>query len=89
MLRIPNCIDNRLTDGGEVVSLTRRPRSALHILIGPLSSVNSHHTTRRHHTEGPGPYETFHVQFFNTGLISSQVGSEILMSLVSSVWWIQ
>jgi hypothetical protein len=25
MLRIPHCLDNRLTDGGEVVSLTRRP----------------------------------------------------------------
>jgi hypothetical protein len=25
MLRIPNCLDNWLTDGGEVVSLTRRP----------------------------------------------------------------
>jgi hypothetical protein len=27
MLRIPHCIDSRLTDGGKVVSLTRRPRS--------------------------------------------------------------
>jgi hypothetical protein len=27
MLRIPHCLDNRLTDGGEVVSLTRRSRS--------------------------------------------------------------
>jgi hypothetical protein len=25
MLRIPHCLDNRLTDGGKVVSLTRRP----------------------------------------------------------------
>jgi hypothetical protein len=24
-LRLPHCLDNRLTDGGEVVSLTRRP----------------------------------------------------------------
>jgi hypothetical protein len=23
--RLPHCLDNRLTDGGEVVSLTRRP----------------------------------------------------------------
>jgi hypothetical protein len=29
MLRIPHCIDNRLTDGGKVVSLTHRPRSAI------------------------------------------------------------
>jgi hypothetical protein len=26
MLRIPHFLDNRLTDGGEVVSLTRRQR---------------------------------------------------------------
>jgi hypothetical protein len=25
MLRIPHCVDSRLTDGGKVVSLTRRP----------------------------------------------------------------
>jgi hypothetical protein len=29
MLRIPHCLDNRLTGGGEVVSLTRRPLSTL------------------------------------------------------------
>jgi hypothetical protein len=27
MLRIPRCLDNRLTDGGEVVSPSHRPRS--------------------------------------------------------------
>jgi hypothetical protein len=27
MLEIPHCIHNRLTDGGDVISLTRRPRS--------------------------------------------------------------
>jgi hypothetical protein len=27
MFKIPHCLDNWLTDGGEVVSLTRRPRS--------------------------------------------------------------
>jgi hypothetical protein len=27
MLRIPHCLDSRLTDGGEVVSLTHRPLS--------------------------------------------------------------
>jgi hypothetical protein len=27
MLRIPHCLDKRLTDGGEVVSLMHRPRS--------------------------------------------------------------
>jgi hypothetical protein len=28
MLRIPYCLDSRLTDGGEVVRLTHRPRSS-------------------------------------------------------------
>jgi hypothetical protein len=28
MLRISHCLDNRLTDGGKVVSLTQRSRSA-------------------------------------------------------------
>jgi hypothetical protein len=27
ILNIPHCLDNWLTDGGKVVSLTRRPRS--------------------------------------------------------------
>jgi hypothetical protein len=27
MLRIPHCLDNRLTDGGKIVSLTHRPLS--------------------------------------------------------------
>jgi hypothetical protein len=27
MLRIPHCLDNRLTDGGDVVNLTYRPHS--------------------------------------------------------------
>jgi hypothetical protein len=26
MLRVPHCLDNRLTGGGKVVSLTHRPR---------------------------------------------------------------
>jgi hypothetical protein len=29
MLRIAHCLDNRLTDGGKVVSLTHQPRSTL------------------------------------------------------------
>jgi hypothetical protein len=29
MLRIPHCLDNYVTDGGEVVSPTQRPRSTL------------------------------------------------------------
>jgi hypothetical protein len=33
MLRIPHCLDNRLTDGGEVGSLTRRPCSIPHELF--------------------------------------------------------
>jgi hypothetical protein len=27
MLRIPRCLDNRIADGGKVVSITHRPRS--------------------------------------------------------------
>jgi hypothetical protein len=27
MLRIPHCLDNRLTDGSKIGSLTRQPRS--------------------------------------------------------------
>jgi hypothetical protein len=27
MLRIPQCLDNQLTDGGKIVSTTHRPRS--------------------------------------------------------------
>jgi hypothetical protein len=31
MLRIPHCLDNRLTDGGKVVSPTHRRNSEYHI----------------------------------------------------------
>jgi uncharacterized protein (DUF1919 family) len=30
MLRIPHCLDNRFTVGGEFVSLIQSPRSAIH-----------------------------------------------------------
>jgi hypothetical protein len=33
MLRMPPCLDNRLTDGGKVVSPTHRPRSTPQILL--------------------------------------------------------
>jgi hypothetical protein len=35
MLNIPQCLDNRLTDGGEVLSLRRPPRSTCqeHFLV--------------------------------------------------------
>jgi hypothetical protein len=39
MLRIPHCLDSRLTDGGAVVSLTRRLRSAPR----SISSVSGTH----------------------------------------------
>jgi hypothetical protein len=29
MLRIPHCLDNRLTDGGKIISPTHRPRSSV------------------------------------------------------------
>jgi hypothetical protein len=35
MLSIPHCLDNLLTDGGEVVRLTRRPLSTLSISPPP------------------------------------------------------
>jgi hypothetical protein len=39
MLKIPHCLDNWLTDGGEAVSLTRRPRFTLQEDLLVLSSV--------------------------------------------------
>jgi hypothetical protein len=38
MLRIPHCLDSRLADGGEVVSLAHRPRSTSLILILYMSN---------------------------------------------------
>jgi hypothetical protein len=44
MIRISQCLDNRLTDDGEIVSLANRPRSTLQkhilILLYVRSSVN-------------------------------------------------
>jgi hypothetical protein len=40
MLRIPHCLDNRLTDGGEVVRLTRRPRSTPQKHFFPASGIH-------------------------------------------------
>jgi hypothetical protein len=39
MLRIPHCLDNRLRDGGEVVSLKRLPRFTIHKDVLVLVSV--------------------------------------------------
>jgi hypothetical protein len=39
MLRAPHCLDNRLTDGGDVVSLTHRPRSTLQHYF-PASAIH-------------------------------------------------
>jgi hypothetical protein len=44
MLRIPHCLDNRLTDGGKVVSLTHRPRS-LEDCTAPLRGLYSENAT--------------------------------------------
>jgi hypothetical protein len=33
MLRIPHCLDKQLTDGGEVVSFTRRPRFTVELVF--------------------------------------------------------
>jgi hypothetical protein len=41
MLRIPHCLDSRLTDGGKVVSLTHRPRSTLQKHYYSVSGTHS------------------------------------------------
>jgi hypothetical protein len=46
MLRIPYLLDNRLTDGDEVVSLTRRPYSVPHKHFLVLISVEAESTPR-------------------------------------------
>jgi hypothetical protein len=40
MLRIPHCLDSGLTDGGEVVSLTHRPRftpQKYYLFLSPIA----------------------------------------------------
>jgi hypothetical protein len=39
MLKIPQCLDSRLTDGGKVVSLTRRPRSTGNVTITIMYNI--------------------------------------------------
>jgi hypothetical protein len=41
MLRIPHCLDNRLTDGGKVVSPTHWPRSTRHKYYFSASGTHS------------------------------------------------
>jgi hypothetical protein len=40
MLRIPHCLDSRLTDGGKVVISTHRPRFTLQKHYFPASGTN-------------------------------------------------
>jgi hypothetical protein len=40
MLRIPHCLDNRLTDGGKVLSLTHQPRSSHQKHYFPVSGTH-------------------------------------------------
>jgi hypothetical protein len=40
MLRIPHCLDSRLTDGGLVVSLKKRPRSTPQKYYFPASGTH-------------------------------------------------
>jgi hypothetical protein len=58
MFRIPHCLDNRLTDDGEIVSLTLRPRSTsqkhFQILVSVRESVNPRAMVRE---EGLGKLE--------------------------------
>jgi hypothetical protein len=51
MLRIPHSLDNRLTDGGEVVSLTHWPRSAQH--KHSFSASGTHFCYRMSKLQGP------------------------------------
>jgi hypothetical protein len=67
LLRIPYSVDNRITDGGKVVSLTRRPRSTaqkhiFHLLllisvrgwVNPTEGLGKLKTTR-----SPSPRSAF------------------------------
>jgi hypothetical protein len=47
VLRIPRCLDNRLTDGGEVASLTRWPRSTTQKHTLTLTPVSCCHNVFR------------------------------------------
>jgi hypothetical protein len=46
MLRISHCLDNQLTDGGEVVSPTHRPRSIPHKHYFSASGTHFHWFTK-------------------------------------------
>jgi hypothetical protein len=50
MLRIPHCLDNRLTDGGKVVSPTHRPGSTL--LKHYFSAYDTHFCERLSKPQG-------------------------------------
>jgi hypothetical protein len=58
MSRIPHCLDARLTNGGEIISLTRRPRFTPQkdplVLIYIRGRVNPRATVR---LEGLGKFE--------------------------------
>jgi hypothetical protein len=55
MLRIPHCLDNRLADGGKVVSPTHRPRSTPQKYFFSVSST--HFCYRLSETQGPSAAE--------------------------------
>jgi hypothetical protein len=63
MLKIPHCLDNRLTDSGKVASLTHRPRStpqkhdfSLLVLISVISRVNPKILKFMSHVSQINPY---------------------------------
>jgi hypothetical protein len=63
MLRIPHCLDNRLTDGGKNVSLTHRLRSTPqkhYVLLLVLISVGGRENSRAiNKLEGLGKFKIF------------------------------
>jgi hypothetical protein len=64
MLRIPHCLDNRLTDGGKVVSLRHRPRytnqKRTFILLLALISVRGYKPRGLVRPEGLGKLKVFY-----------------------------
>jgi hypothetical protein len=75
MLRIPHCLDNRLRDAGEVVSLTHRPRSTPQkhfFLLLILISVRGCKPQGLVRSEGLGKSKTFihHIGSRSRGLLT-------------------
>jgi hypothetical protein len=59
MLKIPHCLDNRLTVGGKAVSLTHRPRSPLQKHYFPASDTHLSKPQGLVRLEGLGKFKIF------------------------------